>query len=85
MYLRCLGGNLQARGTAGAPVTGADGSDVREAEPAADGVGAPTLGQQFSTSISLCRFTGRKTGGDTPLVLLLSYRPGTKSSGNILG
>lgn len=68
-----------------APVTGADGSAVREAEPAADGVGDPTLGLRFSIPMSLWRFTGRITGGVTPLVFLLSYRPGTKPSATMLG
>lgn len=70
--------NRQARGTAWGPVavSGADGSAVGEVELAADGVGAPMLGHQFSTSMTLCRFAGGIAGGVTPLVLL-PYRPGT--------
>lgn len=62
----------------------ADGSAVGKAERTADGVGAPMLGHQFSTPMTLWRFVGRVAGGVTPLVLLLPYRSGTKSSATML-
>ena len=63
----------------------ADGSVVRKAKASgADGVVDPMFGHQFSASITLCGFACGTAGGITPLVLLLSYTPGTKSSATML-
>ena len=86
MCLTDRGGYAQSQETAGAPVPVADGSAVRETEASgADGVGDPMFGHQFSASITLCGFACGTAGGITSLVLLLSYTPGTKSSGTTLG
>lgn len=53
MYWRCLGGSIQAKRDSRAPVTGANGSAVGEAEPAADRVGALMFGDRFSVPIIL--------------------------------
>ena len=70
---------MQAQHTAGAPVTEAVGRTAGKCGLAAVGAGAPTFGDRFSVSESLGLFISGMAGGGTLLMLLLSYKPITKS------